>query len=225
MDELTAANQLVDETVAVPKGTLRIAAPAAFGGGVFARWVATYMKTYPDTRIELLLSDTYVDLVENRIDLAFRFGRLRDSSLVARKLSSNRRILCASPEYLEAHGDPVDHSDLISHAAIVHSSSLSDDKWRLVDPNGEEILVHVQPRLAGESMNMILNAAIAGLGIALVPQSIIQNDLAGGTLKHVLEGYATPEQALFAVYPSSRQLSINVKAFIELVDAREFGGS
>lgn len=220
LDELSAANQLISESVAIPKGILRIAAPAAFGGGVFTQWIATYMELYPDTRVELLLSDAFVDLVENRIDLAFRFGQLSDSSLIARKLASNRLIVCASPAFLKKHGKSTDHMDLLQYDAIVHSASLTDDTWQLRDPDGNEVRAHIKPRLAVLSMNMIREAAVSGLGIALMPEQAIQRDLADGKLEQILKGYATPSQNLFAVYPSSRELSINVKAFMKLVNEK-----
>ncbi len=221
LDELGVANQLVSESVATPKGILRIAAPAAFGGGVFTQWVSKYMNTYPETSVELLFSDAYVDLVENRIDLAFRFGQLSDSSLIARKISSTRRILCASPNYLKEHGTPADHTVLLQYDAVVHSASLSDDSWVLIDPNGNEVRAAIQPRLAGQSMNMVRDATVSGIGIALLPEQAIQRDLADGKLQQILEGYATPSQGLYAVYPSSRQLSINVQTFMELVNEKE----
>lgn len=221
LDELSAANQLISESVATPKGILRIAAPAAFGGGVFTQWIATYMELYPETRVELLLSDAFVDLVENRIDLAFRFGQLNDSTLIARKLSSTRRIICANPAYLKEHGMPNDHMDLLRYDAIVHSASLTDDSWQLVNPEGNEVRAHIKPRLAGQSINMVRDAAVSGLGIALLPEQAIQTDLINGKLEQILDGYATPSQGLYAVYPSSRQLSINVKAFMELVNEKE----
>lgn len=217
-DELAAANQLVSETVARPKGVLRIAAPAAFGRGVFADWVNTYLKLYRDTKVELLLGDDFVDLIEQRVDLAFRFGQLQDSSLIARKLATTRRILCASPEYLVSRGEPAIAEELAQHDAIVHSATLANDAWRLVDENGVEARAPITPRLSGQSLDIVLNAALAGLGIALVPEAPVQGHLANGRLKRVLERYATPSQGLFAVYSSSRQLSINVRSFLALVD-------
>ncbi len=221
LDELGAANQLVNESVAMPKGSLRIAAPAAFGSGVFTQWIATYLESYPETCIELLFSDAYVDLIESRIDLAFRFGQLSDSSLIARKISSTRRIICASPIYLKKHGTPADHTELVQYDAIVHSASLSNDSWVLLDPNGREVRATVHPRLAGQSINMVRDATVSGLGIALMPEQAIQKDLTEGKLVQILKEYATPSQGLFAVFPSSRQLSINVKAFLDLVNEEE----
>ncbi|MEP4038518.1 LysR substrate-binding domain-containing protein [Pseudophaeobacter sp.] len=224
MDELDAAHQLIDDTAAAPKGVLRISAPAAFGEGVFAKWVATFLETYPETRVETLLSDNFLDLIEHRIDIAFRFGELQDSTLIARKLTTIRHILCASPAYLEKHGTPEGIEQLRQHVSIVHSASLGDNSWSLIGPDGQECTAFTIPRLAGRSMELVRNAALSGLGIALLPENLAKNALELGRLVRVLPGVTTPEQGFYALYPSSRQLSTNVKAFLEIVDVKELEG-
>jgi len=225
IDELGAATSVVGERVATPSGTLRISAPAAFGGDVFAGLISTYLTTYPRTRIELLLSDAFVDLIQERIDLAFRFGELKDSSLIARKLSSTRRIVCASPDFLKKHGVPGRPDALSEFDCIVHSAALAGQIWRLIAQNGAEATVAVRPRLAVQSITMVVNAAIAGLGLALVPEGAVQKELLSGRLVHVLREHATQNQGLFAIYPSSKQLSVNVRSFMELVDGTPFTAS
>ena len=222
IDELEAANLEVDERAVTPSGTLRISAPAAFGGGAFAEWIATYLAAYPKAKIELMLSDAYVDLIEDRIDLAFRFGEMKDSSLVARKLSSTRRIVCASPTFVKQNGPLTDPRVLSGLDCVEHNDSLVGRNWQLVGPDGSEFSVRVQPRLAVQSITMVVSAAISGLGIALVPEGAVQKDLASGALVHLLKGYATASQGLFAIYPSSKQLSVNVRAFMDLVDVAQF---
>lgn len=221
MDELDAANQLIDETVAVPKGVLRISAPAAFGEGAFTKWVATFLKTYPETRVETLLSDNFLDLIEHRIDIAFRFGELQDSTLIARKLTTMRHILCASPTYLETHGTPEGIEQLQQHVSVVHSASLGDSSWSLIGPDGREATALTTPRLAGRSMELVRNAALSGLGIALLPENLAKQALDLGHLIRVLPGFTSPEQGFYGLYPSSRQLSISVKAFLNIVDVTE----
>jgi DNA-binding transcriptional LysR family regulator len=214
--ELDAANQLVKETRSVPSGTLRISAPADFGGGGLADWVEAFLKRYDQVRIELVLSDRYVDLIEQRIDLAFRTGRLRDSSFIARRLGPARRVLCASPDYLARRGQPEDLDDLRDHDTVIYGPSVEGAVWHLRGPEGDAT-VQVKGRLAGDSMTFVLRAALFGLGIALLPEAFARSEFETGRLTPVLERYGTAGQGVFAVYPSNRHLSANVRAFLDLV--------
>lgn len=217
VDELSEATQMVDESTATPSGILRIAAPAAFGDGVFSNAVAQFLSTHPKIRIELLLSDDYVDLIEERIDLALRFGELQDSSLIAKKLSSTCRILCASPDLLEQLGEPDNLEDLATWPSIIHGTMLSQSNWRLVDKDGKEHSARHMPRLAAQSISMAASAAISGVGVALLPEKAVENALATGKLRHILNDFTTPTQGLYVIYPSSKQLSLNVRSFMALL--------
>lgn len=214
--ELDAAHLLVDETRSVPTGTLRISAPADFGGGGLGEWVEAFLKRYDRTRVELVLSDRYVDLIEQRIDLAFRTGDLSDSSFIARRLGPARRVLCASPDYLDRRGQPEALDDLRGHDAVIYGPSVDGVVWRLRGPNGEAT-VPVTGRLASDSMTFVLRATLSGQGIALLPEAFARGEFESGRLKPVLERYATAGQGLFAIYPSGRHLSANVRAFLDLV--------
>lgn len=132
--ELNAANQSVGDTQSVPMGVLRISAPADFGGGGLSDWVEAFLKRHEQAKVELVLSDHYVDLIEQRIDLAFRSGRLRDSSFIARKLGPARRVLCASPDYLGRRGEPEIPGDLEDHDGVIYGRSVEGTAWRLRGP-------------------------------------------------------------------------------------------
>lgn len=214
--ELDAANELVKETRSVPTGTLRISAPAEFGGSGLGDWVEAFLRRYDQVKVELVLSDRYVDLIEQRIDLAFRTGRLRDSSFIARKLGPTRRVLCASPDYLGRRGQPEDLDDLRGHDTIIYGPSVEGAVWHLSGPDGDTA-VQVKGRLASDSMTFVVRAALFGLGIALVPETFARTEFDTGRLTPVLERYATAGQGVFAVYPSNRHLAANVRAFLDLV--------
>ncbi|WP_054784094.1 LysR family transcriptional regulator [Pseudovibrio denitrificans] len=203
VDELSAATQLIDESTATPSGILRVAAPAAFADGVFSDVIAMYLARYPKTRVELMLSDEFLDLIEERIDLAFRFGELQDSSLIARKLSTTHRILCASPKLLEALGEPKSLDDLVEYPSIVHGSTLSQSSWRLVDKKGREHIARHKPRLAAQSISMAASAATLGIGVALLPGKAVETALETGELQHILPNYATPTQAFTPSTPAA----------------------
>lgn len=216
LSEIELANRLVNQSQSVPGGVLRISAPADSGISKLGEWVAAYLQKYEDTKVELVLSDQYVDMIEQRIDLAIRSGRLRDSSFVARKLAATHRILCASPEYLADRGIPSLLADLEHHDCIIHGHSVTGATWILEGPEGE-ISVPVPGRIAGHSMGLVLDLACAGLGIALVPHSVAAGEIAANRLVHVLTSHGGPEQGLYAIYPSQRQMSVNVRAFLDLV--------
>ncbi len=214
--ELNAANQLVDETRSVPRGTLRISAPAGFADGGLADWVGEFLNRYDHTKVELLLSDQKIDLVEQRIDLAFRTGKMRDSSFIARKLIPARRILCASADYLSHRNQPKNLDDLRNHDSVVHGTSVEGAVWRLRGPEGG-VSVRVNARVASDNMTYVLRAALSGQGVALLPEDLARTEFRTGRLKPVLDEYATSEMGVFAIYPSDRHLSTNVRAFLDLV--------
>jgi len=214
--EFDAANRLVDDSQAEPRGTVRISAPADFGDSGLSDWVEAFLARYPEVRVELVLSDLYVDLIDQRIDLAFRTGRLADSSFVARKLAPTRRVLCASPAYVAERGTPMTPDDMTDHDAVVYGGAATGTVWRLNGPDGE-VTVAVSARVAADSMSFIRRAALAGLGIALLPEAFARADFAAGRLSPVLTDYATAGQGLYALYPSGRHLSAAVRAFLDLV--------
>ncbi|MEM7024214.1 MAG: LysR family transcriptional regulator [Pseudomonadota bacterium] len=216
LSEIDAANQSLDESRNAPRGVLRISAPIDFGGGGLGDWVPEFLKRYDQTRVELVLSDRYVDLIEQRIDLAFRTGALQDSSFVSRRLGATRRVICASPTYLRQRGEPRTLNDLREHHAVVYGSAVGETVWRLSGPQGE-LAVAVDALVAVDSMSFVLQAVLSGLGLALLPEAVARTAVDAGRLRRILEDYATASHGVFAVYPSHRQLSPNVRAFLDLV--------
>src|SRR5258706_13974357 len=213
------ANLRLAEARAEPSGTIRISAPVGFGGHFLASAAFDFLAAYPKTKVELHLTDETLNLVGNRIDLAFRTGILPDSALIARKLGSTHRILCASPDYLAHRGVPVASADLARHHWGIAGPSTGSARWVLEGPRGQET-VAVSGRFAANEMQAVIAAAIAGYGIAQMPYQAAEASIRDGRLRHVLDEYTTPVGGLYAVYPSSRQVSPLVKAFIELAAER-----
>jgi DNA-binding transcriptional LysR family regulator len=213
------ANVRLAEARAEPSGTIRISAPVGFAGHFLSRAAFDFLAAYPKTKIELHLTDDTLNLVVNRIDLAFRTGRLPDSTLVARKLGATHRILCASPEYLARHGVPLAAADLARHDCVIAGPSTDKAHWVLDGPRGQET-VEVSGRFSANEMRAVVGAAVAGYGIAQLPYQAAEASIGDGRLRHVLGDYTTPVGGLYAVYPSSRHVSPLVKAFIELAAER-----
>ncbi|MCB1447291.1 MAG: LysR family transcriptional regulator [Rhizobiaceae bacterium] len=194
------------------QGVIRISAPTSFGRMHIAPHLLGFMADHPKLSIELILTDQFTDLVADGFDLAIRIGELTDSSLVARRLAPVRRILCASPGYLQAHGVPGSIDDLRQHACIPAHNS---DPWRLVGPEGP-LTLRPEGRLATNSSEVVREAVLQGFGIALRSIWDIGEELRSGQLVQVLQAYeGSSNLALSAVYPSRRFLPAKIRAFID----------
>ncbi|MGF6231495.1 DNA-binding transcriptional LysR family regulator [Inquilinus ginsengisoli] len=213
------ANLRLAEARAEPSGTIRISAPVGFGAHFLTAMVFDFLAAHPKTRVELRLTDDRLNLVENGIDLAFRTGVLPDSTLIARRLGSTHRILCASPDYLERRGVPAMPADLARHDCVIAGPSAAGAAWVLEGPEGRET-VAVSGRFAANEMQAVFAGAVAGYGIAQLPFGIAGAAVSDGRLRHVLPEHEMPGSSLHAVYPSGQHLSPLVRAFIELVAAR-----
>ncbi|QKC97742.1 LysR family transcriptional regulator [Mesorhizobium sp. NZP2298] len=213
------ANLRLAEARAEPSGTIRISAPVGFSGHFLIRAVVEFLALYPKTNVELRLTDDKLNLIEDGIDLAFRTGRLEDSTLIARKIGSTHRLLCASPAYLARYGMPESPADLARHRCVIAGQSASGAHWVLDGPQGQETVV-VAGRFAANEMQAVVAAALADFGIAQLPQLMAEGLINEGRLRRVLDGYTTPEGGLYVLYPSSRHLSPLVKAFIDLAVER-----
>ncbi|RUM25674.1 LysR family transcriptional regulator [Rhizobium vallis] len=212
---LEQANLRLAEARAEPSGTIRISAPVGFGGHFLAAAIFDFLAAYPKTKVELRLTDDRLNLIESGIDLAFRTGILEDSTLIARKLGSTYRVLCASPDYLARCGAPDRPADLTRHDCVIAGPSATNAHWTLEGIDGQET-ISVSGRFAANEMQAVMAAAIAGHGIAQLPRGPAEACIRDGRLRRVLDGYTTPAGGLHVVYPSSQNLSPLVKAFIQL---------
>lgn len=193
-------------------GSLRISAPTSFGRLHIAPHLKTFMARHPDLALHLTLSDDFTEIVGGGFDLAIRIADLSDSSLVARRLAPVRRVLCAAPGYLAEHGMPGTLEDLKRHACL---PAHNHEAWRLEGPEGP-ISFRPDGRLVTNSSEVIREAVIAGLGIALRSTWDIGPELKAGRLVQVLPDYeGSRNLALSAVYPSRQFLPAKVRLFID----------
>ena len=218
--EAEAAEAAVTRLSAAPRGVLKVNAPMSFGVCHVAPALPAFMAEYPELAVELDLNDRVVDLIDEGYDLAVRVARLTDSSLIARRLAPSRSILCAAPGYLARHGAPLDLAGLAGHECLLYAYLTSGDRWRFHGPGGER-QVRVAGRLRVNNGDALLQAAIGGLGIALLPSFICGAELRAGRLVQLLpewNGHSGVD--IFAVYPASRNLSPKVRVFIDFLAAR-----
>jgi len=231
LSDLEEANRSVSELSGPPRGLLRVSLPVAFARLHVAPIVSEFLKLCPGIELELLMTDSVVNLVEERIDLAIRIGSLESSSLVARKLAPHRRVVCASPDYLETHGEPRVPADLAKHNCLTFSYSTGDRTWRF-GRAGQDEQVRIGGNLCANHSETLREAALAGLGLLLMPTWLIGADLAQGRLKPVLADWqanvgrnasrAQQEGGVYAVYLPDRRVSAKVHAFTEFL-SRKFG--
>lgn len=200
-----------------PRGKLVVTAPLLFGRMHVAPLVARFLRTHPATSAELLLSDQLADLVEEGVDVAVRIGDLADSSLVARRLGQTRRMLVASPAYLDAQGGPPAHpAELAAHRLIAFLPMAPGRRWTFRDAAGRPLLVEVEPRLATDHGDVAIAQAIAGGGITAAFGYQVAAALRTGELVEVLAAFGPLPVPIQAMFPSGRLLSAKVRAFLDL---------
>ena len=200
------------------KGELRVAGSASFGRRYIAPYITEFLRAYPNVRVRLELSDGVVDIVEQGFDLALRIGTLTSSTLVARKLAENPRLLVATKAYLDAAGRPQRPEDLAAHNCIVLAENRN---WKLRDTTGVIHEVRVTGNFTTNYGEVITEAALAGGGIALKSLWDIRHLLTAGSLLPVLEDYTVePVWSLWAVRPPGQVAPARVRAFIDFMEMK-----
>ncbi|MBC9882074.1 LysR family transcriptional regulator [Bradyrhizobium sp. INPA01-394B] len=215
LDDYDDANAEARELQQTVRGILRVAAPTTFGAMHLGSVVASYLAAHPDVAVETMLSDRYIDLLADRIDVAIRIGRLEDSDLVARRLAPCRMVFCSAPSFLSHHGVPRTVEQLRKAPRLAFSEAVSAGDWMLTDSDG---LVHVidgPVRLAANNMQMLLSAALAGAGVAYGPSFVFAEAVAAGALQLLMSDYKTSELAIHAIYPTKRYTSLKLRRFVE----------
>ncbi len=214
------ADSIVQLRQGQAQGLLRIGTSVAFGRRVVVPMALDYMRRNPQVQLDLSFEDRYVDLIAQGVDVAIRMGRLADSSLGARFLGTNPWVMVASPAYLKKHGIPKRAQDLSGHAALIYSSVVGDDFWRMNTPKGDAITVPVSGRFRSNNVSAVLAAARDGMGIALMPRYVAGESLQSAKVREVLADHALPEQEIHAVFPSPKLVPGKVSSFIAFLQGR-----
>jgi DNA-binding transcriptional LysR family regulator len=196
------------------RGLLKVNVPVTFGVMHLAPLWGDFMALNPEVSLDVTLSDRFVDLVEEGYDLAVRIGRLGDSSLISRQLSSTRMVLCASPGYLASHGEPSQPEDLARHAVLGYSLASTGDVWEFTGPQGP-VSVRVHPRLRTNSGDTCVQAALLHQGVILQPTFMVQPHLKDGTLRELLPQFRSFELGIHAVYPSRQHVAPKVRVLVD----------
>ncbi|WP_459204224.1 LysR family transcriptional regulator (plasmid) [Ralstonia pseudosolanacearum] len=226
LDALENADRSVSELAGPPSGLLRISLPVAFGRLHVAPALPAFLRRFPGMRLDIQLSDTVANLVEERIDVAIRLGAPASQNLVARKLAPHRRVICASPDYLGEHGAPAQPADLAQHNCLLFDYATATSTWTLKRA-GKTAKVQVSGNLHANGSELLREAAIGGAGLLLMPTWLVGEDMAAGRLVPVLEAWSPSlgsdgEGAIWAVYQQNRRGSKKLAAFLDFL-AQHFG--
>jgi DNA-binding transcriptional LysR family regulator len=211
LTEVEDAEQAMSSQQAEPRGLLRISAPMSFGMTHLSPLVTQFLKRNDAVRFEVVLSDRSVDVIGEGFDMAIRIGMLADSTLIAQKIADLRVVACCSPGYRRRRGEPATPPDLEAHDCLLYGHE-RPVMWEFVIGNARKT-IEVDGRLHVNNGELVRDAAVAGLGIALLPEFIVADALRTGTLVTVLETFERPPFGLYAVYPQHRQRSSTIRAF------------
>ena len=214
LGEIEEANIAVTEMQSTPSGTLRITAPVLFGSTVLSGLVAEFMDMHPQVKIELILTDQMLDIVQDGIDVAFRVGHLDDSSLIGRHLGDVSAVVCASPEYIEKHGYPKHPDELEQHQIL---SIGGRNQWNMSGPDEQELTVNLRPRLEVNDFASLYTLVLSGAGIASLPVLIAAPAIKTGNLMPMLCDWPFDTYPVHTLYASNRHLSAKVRSFVDYV--------
>ncbi|MGA3890948.1 LysR family transcriptional regulator [Ralstonia nicotianae] len=212
--EVEIAENLAEETRAVPTGKLRINAPVSFGMHTLAQRLPEYMKRYPEVEVEMTLSNRTVDLINEGYDAVFRVGELSDSGLIARPLAPYRLVLCAAPAYLEGRPPLTTPWDLRQHNCLGFAYTELRTNWTFDGPDGR-VVVPVSSRLMVDHGEPLLCAALAGMGVLLQPLELVRSALADGSLVGVLPQYEPPTRPMHVLYAPDRRVTPKLRSFLD----------
>ena len=219
--EIEDANAEVSRGRVEPQGALKVALPASFGHQHVAPLIPLFAERYPKVELALSLSDRRVSVVDEGFDVAITIAHLEDSSLAARRLAPNRRVICASPAYLRKHGTPRTPDDLVRHNCLTTGDFAMT--WEYKDAGARPGAVRVRGRYACDNWEVLREWALAGLGIALKSTWDVYRHLQDGSLVPLFPGYSFhSDVAIYAVYPHRRLLPAKTRVFIDFL-AESFG--
>ncbi|MGB5853764.1 MAG: LysR substrate-binding domain-containing protein [Oceanisphaera sp.] len=212
LDGLEEAERTITNLQLAPKGKLKLTAPITFGEKTIAPLVNDFVLLYPDLEVQMNLTNQKLDLVAEGYDLAVRLGKLEDSSMMAKRLSSRTQYVCASPNYLSTYGVPHSLSELEQHNCLQGNL----DYWRFQE-QGKARNVRVKGNIRCDSGWALLDAALKGIGIVQLPDYYVQPALDAGQLIPLLELYQEPDDGIWAIYPHNRHLSPKVRMLLDFL--------
>lgn len=218
LDDIQEAEQAVSERRLELQGSFRVSIPMSFGLSYLSPLIAEFLCLHPAVQFQVELGDRYVDMIGEGFDIAIRIGVLADSTLIARRLSILKRVICCSPGYLQRTDMPQIPDDLLQHACLRYGRE-GQNGWELMQ-DGKRKLLDVRGPIVSNNGEVLRDAAVAGLGLVLLPEFIVEADMIEGSLIKVLEDFYPEPLTLSAVYPQHRQRSEVTRVFLDFLEQR-----
>lgn len=219
LDEVDEAERVVSGEYRAPRGELTVTASLAFGRVHVVPVAAAFLKAYPDILLRLRLSDRVVSLQEEHIDLGIRIGALPDSGIVARRIGSVRRVVCASPDYLLSRGRPEMPQDIAAHDCVTFTGFTHTESWGF-QIGGSTVSVPIRARLQVDTAEAVVEAALAGTGIIRLFSYHVAEAVKAGRLSLLLEQFEPPQLPVNLVYLGGGLLPLKVRAFLDFAAPR-----
>lgn len=211
---LQQAERVLTQAQKKPEGLLRLSVPVALGQQSFLEFLSAFLKAQPQIRIDLFITNTFLDLVAENVDVAIRFGELRDSSVVASRIGKNVRYVVATPGYLKGRPLPVEPADLQQHDCVMLHAKNNETDWDLV--NGRrKVRAHVAGPVSSRDFNTVSTFVYRGHGIGLLPSTYCDSEIAAGRLVRLLPKWQSAPVPVFVVYPSRKFLPLRLTAFLQ----------
>jgi len=219
LEDLGETERAASGEYSAPQGSLTITAPIVFGRLHILPVVLDFLKAYPDINIRLVQSDRVANLLDEQVDLAVRIGELPDSSLMATKVGSIRRVVCGSPDYFAAHGVPPNPANLLAHQCITFEGLAAPDAWTFAAGRSDTSFT-IRSRLVVNTAEAAIDAAIAGVGLTRVLSYQVEDAVKAGTLMCVLEEFEPAEWPVSLIYAGQRLLPQKMRAFLDFAAPR-----
>jgi DNA-binding transcriptional LysR family regulator len=215
---LQDAERVLTEAQKKPEGALRITVPVVLGDPSFLGFISGFLKNYPGIRIDLAITNAFLDLVAENIDVAIRFGELEDSTVVATRIGKTIRYVVAAPEYLQGRAGPSEPEDLKHHECVMLNAKNNETHWDLVHGR-RKLRVRVSGRISSRDFNSVNAFVHSGHGIGLLPSQYCESSFANNTLVRLLPQWTSPQMPVFLVYPGRKFLPQRLQVFLEALAA------
>ncbi|MAF98667.1 MAG: hypothetical protein CMH26_08540 [Micavibrio sp.] len=218
LESLSEAREELNDLHSTPKGSLRVSLPLSLGLQYLKAPIAAFARDYPDVHMDVYFEDRKVNVAEEEVDIAFRIGVLKDTSLIAKKIVSIPIELFTSPLYLKDKPLIKTPDDLKEHNVFEYTRSPEAHSWKYIDDMGVEGAVALKSSFSCDNVEMMKEAALAGIGVFIAPRIFVKQELAQGQLVRVLEKYHTiPERNLYALFPPNQYISRRTRMFIDYI--------
>ena len=216
LDDVEEAEAGAINLSAAPRGILRLTMPVSFSVRHVGPLITRYLEKFPEVQIDATLSDRRIDLIEEGLDLALRVGASPEPGLIARRLATDRLVICGAPAYFERCGRPTRPEDLAGHNCVLYSYSAVGSEWKMTGPNGEHS-VKVSGSLRANNGDLLNQVVLGGLGLMCQPEFLVGEDIRAGRLEEVLKDYACEPLGIYAVFPSRKHLSAKTRTFVDFL--------